>query len=71
MKPRQLATAPSHGRDRCRFWLVQASVGAGSPLVGRTLREAHFRNQYDGVVVAIHRAVSCQGRHQSPSDGRH
>ena len=31
-------------------------VGASSPLVGKTLREAEFRGRYQAAVVAIHRA---------------
>ena len=31
-------------------------VGAASPLVGRTLRDAEFRGRYQAAVVAIHRA---------------
>lgn len=31
-------------------------IGPGSPLVGRTLREAGFRSAYQAAVVAIHRA---------------
>jgi len=34
---------------------MQASLAADSPLVGSTVREAHFRNKYDAVVLAIHR----------------
>ena len=34
----------------------EAVVGAASPLVGRTLKEAGFRGTYLGAVVAIHRA---------------
>ncbi|KAG0576466.1 hypothetical protein KC19_5G082400 [Ceratodon purpureus] len=35
--------------------LVKASLASESPLVGSTVREAHFRNKYDAVVLAIHR----------------
>lgn len=35
--------------------LVKASVAFESPLVGLTVREAHFRNKFDAVVIAIHR----------------
>lgn len=34
----------------------QAVVGRGSPLVGRTLKEADFRGRYQAAVVAIHRS---------------
>ncbi|GAB5521803.1 MAG: hypothetical protein RhofKO_40540 [Rhodothermales bacterium] len=36
--------------------LFEAVVSASSSIVGKTLREAEFREQYDGVVLAIHRA---------------
>lgn len=34
----------------------EAVIGAESPLVGTTLKEAGFRRRYQGVVIAIHRA---------------
>ncbi|HEX2154024.1 MAG TPA: SLC13 family permease [Acidimicrobiia bacterium] len=34
----------------------EAVVGAESPLVGTTLKDADFRRRYQGVVMAIHRA---------------
>ncbi len=40
--------------DRSSFF--EAVVGLSSPLVGRTLRDAQFRNTYQAAVVAIHRA---------------
>ncbi|MDH3607472.1 MAG: SLC13 family permease, partial [Acidimicrobiia bacterium] len=40
--------------DRAAFFEVV--VGASSPLVGKTLREAEFRGRYQAAVVAIHRA---------------
>ncbi|MDH3606231.1 MAG: SLC13 family permease, partial [Acidimicrobiia bacterium] len=40
--------------DRAAFF--EAVVGASSPLVGKTLREAEFRGRYQAAVVAIHRA---------------
>jgi di/tricarboxylate transporter len=36
----------------------EAVVGGASPLVGRTLREASFRDRYQAAVVAVHRAGS-------------
>jgi di/tricarboxylate transporter len=36
----------------------EAVVGDASPLAGKTLREADFRQQYQAAVVAIHRAGS-------------
>jgi di/tricarboxylate transporter len=35
--------------------LVQAVVARGSPLVGQTVKSAHFRSRYGGVVIAIQR----------------
>jgi di/tricarboxylate transporter len=43
-----------HFEPRGRFF--EAVVGANSPLVGQTLREAEFRGRYDAAVIAIHRA---------------
>jgi len=40
--------------DRTAFFEVV--VGASSPLVGKTLREAEFRGRYQAAVLAIHRA---------------
>ncbi len=42
--------------DTTRHTFFEAVIGATSPLVGKTLKEAEFRNQYGGAVVAIHRA---------------
>lgn len=44
------------GFDLSRSSLFEAVVGASSPLVGQTLKEAQFRSAYQGAVVAIHRA---------------
>jgi di/tricarboxylate transporter len=41
--------------DRHTFF--EAVIGAESPLAGRTLKEAGFRERYQGAVVAIHRAA--------------
>lgn len=35
--------------------LVKVSIAYDSDLVGNTVRESHFRNRYDAVVLAIHR----------------
>lgn len=35
--------------------LVQAVVARGSPLVGQTVKDVHFRSVYGGVVIAIQR----------------
>jgi di/tricarboxylate transporter len=35
--------------------LIEAVVGAGSPLLGRTPKEIGFRNRYDAAIVGIHR----------------
>ncbi len=42
--------------DTERAAFFEAVVGASSPLVGKTLREAEFRSRYQAAVVAIHRA---------------
>lgn len=44
------------GFDTGRSAFFEAVVGASSPLVGSTLREAGFRSRYQAAVVAIHRA---------------
>jgi len=35
--------------------LIEAVVGVGSPLLGRTPKEIGFRNRYDAAIVGIHR----------------
>jgi di/tricarboxylate transporter len=35
--------------------LIEAVVGAGSPLLGRTPKQIGFRNRYDAAIVGIHR----------------
>jgi di/tricarboxylate transporter len=42
--------------DTTRHTFFEAVVGEASPLVGKTLLEAGFRERYQGAVVAIHRA---------------
>jgi di/tricarboxylate transporter len=42
--------------DTARHTFLEAVVGAASPLLGRTLAEAEFRERYQAAVVAIHRA---------------
>lgn len=42
------------GGDGARYF--EAVIGAESPLVGQTLREAEFRSRYQAAVLAIHRA---------------
>lgn len=37
--------------------MVQVAVGTRSPLIGKSVRQARFRNKYDAVVVAVHRSV--------------
>jgi di/tricarboxylate transporter len=44
------------GLDQLRQTFYEAVVGAGSQLVGHTLKEAGFRGRYNAAVVAIHRA---------------
>ncbi|MBW3632760.1 MAG: SLC13 family permease [Chloroflexi bacterium] len=42
--------------DPRRATFFEAVIGAASPLVGKTLREAGFRGAYQAAVLAIHRA---------------
>jgi di/tricarboxylate transporter len=42
--------------DTDRGTFFEVVVGAASPLVGRTLKEADFRSKYQAAVVAIHRS---------------
>lgn len=42
--------------DSPQHTFFETVVGAGSPLVGRTLEQSDFRRRYEAVVVAIHRA---------------
>lgn len=44
------------GLDTARHTFFEAVVGKASPLVGKTLKEASFRGEYQAAVVAIHRA---------------
>lgn len=41
--------------DRQHSWF-EAVVGAGSPVIGRTLKQAKFRSRYQAAVLAIHRS---------------
>lgn len=42
--------------DSPQHTFFEAVIGPGSPLAGSTLAEADFRRNYEGVVLAIHRA---------------
>ncbi len=42
--------------DTVRHSFFEAVVGAASPLLGKTLKQAEFRSRYQAAVVAIHRA---------------
>lgn len=42
--------------DTARHTFFEAVIGATSPLLGKTLKEAQFRDRYQAAVVAIHRA---------------
>lgn len=58
-RARGLASTEAHHVERIggseqRFFEVV--IGADSPLVGRTLRDAGFRGRYQAAVLAIHRA---------------
>lgn len=41
--------------SRLTHLLVEAVVSGTSPLVGRSIREAHFRTHYDAAVIAVYR----------------
>ena len=42
--------------DTSRHSFSEAVIGAASPLVGQTVKEAEFRSRYQAAVVAIHRS---------------
>ncbi|HEX9582231.1 MAG TPA: SLC13 family permease [Gemmatimonadales bacterium] len=42
--------------DTAKHTFFEAVIGAASPLLGATLKEAAFRSRYQAAVVAIHRA---------------
>lgn len=46
----------SQGYDSAEHTFFEAVVSGASPLVGKTLREAEFRERYQAAVLAIHRA---------------
>lgn len=56
--PGLVSAEAKHMAQEGRHVLVEAVVGWQSPLVGRTLRDAEFRTQYQAAVLAIHRAGS-------------
>ncbi len=49
---------PTPDGYRPNMRLIEAVVASGSPLVGRTIREAGMRARYNAVVVAVHRQGS-------------
>ena len=44
------------GLDSGQMEYFEAVVGAGSPLIGRGIREGGFRSRYQAAIVAVHRA---------------
>lgn len=44
--------------------MVQAVIARGSPLIGTTVAQAHFRTEYGGAVIAIQRG--CDRVHEHP-----
>jgi di/tricarboxylate transporter len=46
----------SRGYESAEHTFFEAVVSGASPLVGKTLREAEFRERYQAAVLAIHRA---------------
>ncbi|KAG1656604.1 hypothetical protein FOA52_008427 [Chlamydomonas sp. UWO 241] len=43
------------GVDDLERRLMQVVVATGSPLIGRSVRESHFRSKYNAAIVAVHR----------------
>jgi di/tricarboxylate transporter len=50
--PRQLfkLSAPRHDR-----WFVEAVISKSCPIVGMSIRDSHFRNRYNAVILAVAR----------------
>lgn len=44
-----------HPRKRHRRHMTEAVISRSSPIVNRTVREAHFRELYNAAIVAVHR----------------
>ncbi|MCL1598046.1 MAG: SLC13 family permease [Actinomycetia bacterium] len=42
--------------DSGQMRFFEAVIGGGSPLIGRSVREAGFRSRYQAAIVAVHRA---------------
>ncbi len=51
--PDEEAAEPLQGHPERH--LVEAVVGWGSPLVGRSVRQSRFRTRYHGAILAVHR----------------
>ena len=50
-----LSLPKQSGQLSKQFSLVECVLSNGSSIIGKTIREAEFRNRYDAAVVAIHR----------------
>ena len=46
----------AHDYDKDQNEVIEAVVGGNSYLIGRTVKEAEFRNRYDAAIIAIHRS---------------
>ncbi len=44
------------GLDSGQIDFFEAVIGAGSPLIGRSVRESGFRGRYQAAIVAVHRS---------------
>lgn len=53
--PAGAAEYPSAAKRRRSRWLFEAVISKSSPLIGTSIREAGFRQQYNAAVVAVHR----------------
>ncbi|MFC2123911.1 SLC13 family permease [Bacteroidota bacterium] len=46
----------AHDYNKDQNEVIEAVVGGNSYLIGRTVKEAEFRNRYDAAIIAIHRS---------------
>ncbi|MCB9529550.1 MAG: SLC13 family permease [Myxococcales bacterium] len=61
---RRRGLAPADAEPSDAEWVLhEAVISRGSPLVGTTIREAHFRGAFNAAVVAVH-------RHGDPVEGK-
>lgn len=55
-------TYESRPAERTKRRLVEAVLSRTSPIIGRTVREANFRQRYNAAIVAVHRGGERLGR---------